>query len=412
MGLALNGYFYFCPFSPTKGNAKLLSFNFKLSSLKVYFFATLKDFIKLFRFNGFETLEPKKLKNFKFIVVNWGSSKNFNNNGEYFDKHLNVSSSQCKNVLWYIIYLDEKLPKKISKNIVLVSEIKKFGFNNLSKIIEQLIKRKIKLKFINQEISDSSLLSNYVYEKFDKYILRTKKVLMPYEGQPFQNAIFKKISEKNKNIETVGFVHSFPIGLPSNFIKRIGHPKTLIVNSFSQKYSFSKYLGWSKNNLKILPSSRFKKKINEDMGNKIYLPIKFNNFKNITNSLKELNEYLKMDFSKLEIKNHPSCMKSKKHIHLVNLIDQIIKQKKYKRKIKKNLSIFIGATGSVIEALERNYDIFHITEKPILECYTKKIWRYIETTHLGNNLFYYKKINDSKLLIFNKNKKIYKKYIF
>ena len=84
---------------------------------------------------------------------------------------------------------------------------------------------------------------------------------MPYEGQPFQNAIFKKISEKNKNIETVGFVHSFPIGLPSNFIKRIGHPKTLIVNSFSQKYSFSKYLGWSKNNLKILPSSRFKKKL-------------------------------------------------------------------------------------------------------------------------------------------------------
>ena len=52
--------------------------------------------------------------------------------------------------------------QKISKNIVLVSEIKKFGFNNLSKIIEQLIKRKIKLKFINQEISDCYFLIMYM----------------------------------------------------------------------------------------------------------------------------------------------------------------------------------------------------------------------------------------------------------
>ena len=41
---------------------------------------------------------------------------------------------------------------------------------------------------------------------------------MPYEGQPFQNTIFKKSKEINNSIRTVGYVHSFPVGLPSNLI--------------------------------------------------------------------------------------------------------------------------------------------------------------------------------------------------
>ena len=410
--LSLNGYFYLCPFAPNKGNAKLLSFFCKLSSLKVYIYATFSDYLKIFRFSGFKTYEPRKLKNFKFIVVNWGTYKSFNKNGEYFDKHLNVTSHECKNVLWYIIYLDRRIPKKISNNIILVNEIKKFSFYNFGNILKNLIIGKIKLKYFNQEISHFSLLSNYVYQNFGKYILNAKKVLIPYEGQPFQNAIFKKISEKKPKIKTVGFVHSFPIGLPSNFIKRPGHPKKLILNSMSQKYSFSKYLGWSKKELILLPSARFKRKIKEDMGNKIYLPIKFYDLKNIINSLINLINHLKVDLSNLEIRNHPSCLKSKKHIKLMKLIDQTIRENKYRKKIEKNVSIFIGATGSVIEALERDYDIFHITEKPVLECYTKKIWKYIKTNNLGKNLFNYKKTQNSKLIIFGNNKKIYRKYIF
>ena len=412
LDFSLNGYFYLCPFAPTKGNAKLLSFIYKLSSLKIYLYATFIDYIKIFRFSGFETIQPHNLKNFKFIVVNWGTYNSFNKSGQYFDKHLNVSSQNCKNVLWYIIYLDEKIPKKISSNIVIVKEIKKFSFFNLISIFKKLFKGKIKFNLFNQEISNFSLLSNYVYQNFDKYIISAKKVVMPYEGQPFQNAIFKKVSEIKPTINTVGFVHSFPIGLPSNFIKRSGHPQKLFLNSLSQKYSFLKYLGWSKNELKILPSSRFKRNIKEDMGNKIYLPIKFYNYKSITNSLIDLINYLKMDLSRLEIRNHPSCFKSKKHIKLIKLIDQIIKENKHSKKIEKNISIFIGATGSVIEALERDYDIFHITEKPFLECYTKKIWKYIETNRIGNNLFNYKKTKNNKLIIFNDNKKIYRKYIF
>ena len=50
---------------------------------------------------------------------------------------------------------------------------------------------------------------------------------MPYEGQPYQNAIFKKTNERGKQIETVGYIHSFPIGLPSNLAKDLDIRKNL-----------------------------------------------------------------------------------------------------------------------------------------------------------------------------------------
>ena len=69
------------------------------------------------------------MKDFKTIVVNWGTSADFRTTGEFYDKYFNVSSKKFKDTLWYIIYLDKELPKKIDKNLVLVRKKKKlFNF--------------------------------------------------------------------------------------------------------------------------------------------------------------------------------------------------------------------------------------------------------------------------------------------
>ena len=130
---SLLGYFYFCPFAPTKGNSKLLSFFDKIKSLKIYIYATLHDIIKLLRSGGYSTLSSPKLKNHKTIVVNWGKLSDFNKNGEFYDKHLNVSSKNCRNVMWYIIYLDNNLPKKISHNIPNIPVVNVIN-NNTNKV--------------------------------------------------------------------------------------------------------------------------------------------------------------------------------------------------------------------------------------------------------------------------------------
>ena len=76
-----------------------------------------------------------------------------------------------------------------------------------------------------------------------------------------------------------------------------------------------------------------------------------------------------------------------------------------------NFSIFIGPTGSVIEALERNVKVFHIYRKSIIETYTPFVWKFIDSIQISENLFGYKKTNDQKLVKFNNEKNIYKKYI-
>ena len=410
--LSLLGYFYLCPFAPTKGNSRLFFFFNKIESLKIYIYATINDLIRLLHSGGYSTITPINFKSYKTIIVNWGYLKDFNNNGEFYDKHLNVSSKNCLDVMWYIIYLDDELPKKISGNIVIVHEKKQLSLVHYKNIFINFFKNKKKLKFLNQEFSHYSTLANYIYHDFGKYINVVKKIIMPYEGQPYQNAIFKKTNEKGKQIQTVGYIHSFPIGLPSNLAKRPGHPKKLIANSLSQKYSLVTHLGWKKNEIKIFPSARFKKKVQLSMKNKIFLPITIFDHKKIINSFEELIEYKKTDFSNFEIRNHPSCISSKKHIKLIELLKKTIAKKIYKKKNKNNFSVFIGPTGSIIEALERNLEVFHICEKPVLESYSKKIWKYLNTIKIKDNLFKYKKIEKNKLLIFNSNSKIYKKYIY
>ncbi len=409
---SLLGYFYFCPFAPTKGNSKLLSFFDKIKSFKIYIYATLHDIIKLLRSGGYSTLSSSKLKNHKTIVVSWGKLSDFNKSGEFFDKHLNVSSKNCRNVMWYIIYLDNNLPKKISHNIVLVHEIKSITLNHFKKIFLDLLNRKKKLKFINQEISHFTTFANYVFVDFENYISKAKKIIMPYEGQPFQNAIFQRTYLRDKNIESIGYIHSFPIGLPVNLSKRAGHPQRLIINSLSQRYSLINHLGWKKKELKLLPSARLKKKINFDMANKIFLPIEFFQPKKIIQTLKELINFKKIDLSNFDIRNHPSCKNSKRHVKLMKMIKQVIHKKKNYNKPKKNFSVFIGPTGSIIEALERGLEVYHICENPVLESYSKKIWKYIKSIKIKENLFEYKKIQKNKLLIFNNSKTIYKKYIY
>ena len=408
------GYFYLCPFFITKGYSRIFFFFDKIKSLKIYFIASCKDLINLITFKEFKTINPKKINNYKSIIVNWARLNDFKSNGQFYDKYFNVSSNKCTNILWYLIYLDNILPRKLDKNIVLVRKEKAlFSLNNIKKILLDVLFGKKKFILFNQEISHFSVLASFVYNDVRKYINKNvKKIITPYEGQPFQNVVFKQAHEVNKKIETVGYIHSFPIGLPTNLFKRPGHPKKLIVNGISQQHSLSKFFGWKKKELRILPSARLKKKLKYSMHNKIFLPIEFDDKRKIIKALQELIISGSYDLSKFEVKNHPACYKSKKHNELIKLINIILNSSVNRNNNQKKFSIFIGPTGSVIEALERDLKVYHICENPLIECYSKKIWKYINCVRIGDNLFEYSKINSRKLLILDNYSNTFKRYVY
>ena len=73
-------------------------------------------------------------------------------------------------------------------------------------------------------------------------------------------------------------------------------------------------------------------------------------------------------------------------------------------KVPKNLSIFIGASGAIIEALEKKLNVYHICEDVITESFSKHIWKSIKEKKINSNIFSYKLNKFSNLIKFGNKK--------
>ena len=56
----------------------------------------------------------------------------------------------------------------------------------------------------------------------------------------------------------------------------------------------------------------------------------------------------------------------------------------------KNVLIFVGVGGGVIEALEKNLNVIHIVENTQIDLYNKEIWPNVKNKRLFKNVYVYK----------------------
>ena len=71
-------------------------------------------------------------KKFSKIIFSWGFKNNFLNDGSFNDRYFGINSSDKKNFLWFIIYMDKKIPDKIDDNIVIFKVYDNFFYNILT----------------------------------------------------------------------------------------------------------------------------------------------------------------------------------------------------------------------------------------------------------------------------------------
>jgi hypothetical protein len=401
-----NAFCYFCPHSELPGYA-LLKYWF---SLDKKFFLIIKiitiNFLSTFYYKNYKIKKNKNfyLLKYKNIIVTWGNRKCFSDNGSYNDKYFNINSRKQKNILWFIIFQDNTLPTKIDNNcIIFYLKNKKLSLKKIFRILLEIIFKK---KFYYY-ISALTEYSHSVFKEFKKLLNNNlEKILIAYEGQPFQNTIFKFAKLCYPKIQNIGYVHSFPIGLPTNLIYREGSPDKLIVNGKDQLTNFTKFLGWNKKKIKILNSSRFGKyKI---MNGNIFLPYYINNSNNIFLTLKTLfKKKIYENLNALVIKNHPEKTNSIAHKKIIEKINTILIKNKYKKKY----SVFFGATSSVIEALERGVKVIHISFDPVFEIYSNQLWPNIKIKKIDEHIFEYSLRKKNQLIKFNKNEIMLKKYL-
>ena len=393
--------FYYPTFSDSIGLFEIFKlFKFKINYFNFYLKILKNTFSGIF-FSYSKIYNDKTTFNYNNIIFTWANLKNFDLNGSLNDRYFNLNSRQTKNTLWIVIYSDTQIPKFIDKNILIYQSINKKI--KIVKFISFILKKIFSCKNFSiffHNISNFSFFGNTFYNDI-KFYLRPeiKKIFFPFEYQPFQNRIIYHLKKNRLKTKVIGYIHAPPLSFPSNYIYRKISPDEIIVNGRDQLVCFNKNLNWPKKKIKIKPSTRFLKNKKISMGNKIYFPMTIRNEKIVYDSFSYIINSNKFCIRGIEIKKHPVSAKERKVIRFEKKLKKLLlKEKRKKAKNNKNLSIFIGSTGAIIEALERGTKVIQICEFPLLDVYSNDLWKNIIVNKIAKNIYTYKLKKKGRLI--------------
>ena len=190
----------FCDFvtwADCVGNEKI-----KLLQKFFYKFLVLKNIIKGIFFVGINS--NYKLKSFKRNIINveniiysYCSKGDFNKKGEFYDKYFNFKSSRSDKTIFFLISLDNFIPKNSNNTYIIYKERNNY---NLIYIFKKFLKKIFKKNFFhtfNYTYNFSEICANYFKSVFknDQFNL-----YIPYENRPHQNSIIEVTKKFQKKI--------------------------------------------------------------------------------------------------------------------------------------------------------------------------------------------------------------------
>ena len=375
---------------------------------KKNFFENLKYIISDIYFGinySIKIIKNKDFKNsFSKIILTWGFQKDFDKKGVFYDKYFNTYSSSKKKILWLIIYLDNDLPKNIQSNLILVKtrgnrilnllSWLKFLFLSIPKIFKDF-------DFFLVNVSSFNYFSKKIIFSLKDILNKNyKEIIIPFEGQPFQNEIIKFLKKKNKSTLVTGYIHSPPVAVPTNFIHKQFSPDRVFLNGKDQQFCFNKILGWPKKKLCLIPSLRFRKtKIKKEK--KIFIPYMVKRHDQVLSKIEYIHKNI-LNLNGYVIQNHPAAKNFKSNLKFISKMQKIVDNKSSFRGGSYDL-IFVGHSGGITEFLEKGFKILHVCEDPEFECFQTKIWKSIKTAEISKNVFSYKLKEKGNLINFGKN---------
>ena len=419
--ISLSPLCFFTIWASSPGHIKVNSFAGKNASFN--FFFIFKNILSIMK-NHDLNLHYKKQLNFKKLkkmnlIISYSSKGNFDSSGHFHDNFFNTNNRKNKNLVWFLISIDNFVPKNLKNNIILVAKNKNNSvsfFYFIKSIIKLILYTKFSLsKFYHYcwfEYNYSLVISNLFKDFFNGCNIRN--VIINYEGIPFQHFLLKTIKELNLRTKTYGYLHCAPWPLQVDLFYKKNLLDKLIVSGIDQKKILEKELGWKKNLISVIPSLRFDKKNKKEFSGYIFVPY---NLKKNNNYLIRFEEFLKnlpsKCINKLQVRIHPLNKSSGLHQRFSIDAKKIIK--KYKQKFSsknESLSFFFGsATGVCIQALEEGTKIIHFPENQLLDVFSQKIWKNIKIHKLGDNIFSYKILKRGRIFHVNHEKNKFNKYL-
>lgn len=371
---------------------KILKFLINKKNFLSIFIFLVKNFLSLFIQNyHFVFNKDKKKISFKKVIITWGFEENFDANGNFRDKYLNIRSNKTtKEYLWIVVYLDKKLPNKISSNVLIYKEIKKkiSFFNFFSSIIKIFKSSEKDILLTIKSLNKNSIFAINFREQINNVISfnKTKKLFFVYEGQPYQKYLIEGL--KKQNLKIYGILHHPPHSLLFNFFyqKNITPHKLIVSGKLTKDILIKKY-NWKKENIISLPSFRNKKK--KKNKKEIFISSNIYNRLKVVKYLEQTVESLKYNIADYKVSFHPNIKKNKFDKSFENQINEIKSNSSKFNYKPRNVNFCIGVSSVIIELLESGIKVIHVTEVPTIEKYDNHSWKYINIKKITNKSFMY-----------------------
>ena len=420
--LSLSSFCYFTTWSKTPGYVKLKYWLYGWSFALSYCIILFKNILAIASHAKYIEIKKQNFfKKYDILVISWAFKKNFQADGSYHDRYFDENSKDLPNSHWILISMDGYIPKNLNENITLLKKkegIFKYHFFSFIKILITTI---FDCRFSPRKIYHYLFLPSYFAKIVSRVVIKEikkngcKAILLPYEGQPFQNNVFLNAKKFNKKIVTIGYLHSLLTPLPCELIYRSGAPDLLLVHGESQIKILQTILNWPKSKLLLIDSLRFRLNDSNSLSNKIFLPMIILNANLYIDEFKKLLVNSPVNyFSRFDIKNHPVMMNSKKHLYLKRELENIMdlyNNRFTNTSSNKNISIFFGITATIFEALEKGLNVIHICSDPVFESHSEKIWPNLKVKQISKFIFDYKLVLQGKYIAFGKKGKVLNKIV-
>jgi hypothetical protein len=333
------------------------------------------------------------------VVVSWARKGDYQADGSYFDRYFQTSSREVPRTLWFLISLDNYVPDKLDTNIRLFARDKSerhYDFGFLLRTVARVVKESGgSPRRTMHRLSTATVLAEEVAAALSSELEGSgaSSLLLPYEAQPFHHAVFRAAKNADPSIRTVGYLHSALPPLPTDLIRRDGAPDLVLVHGAEQMQMMESHLGWTADSLRAIPSLRYRAEESASFAGEIFLPYSFGTQEIVVNAFAAyLRDLAPRSLPLLKVRNHPVMMASRRHLRLKAALEATMA--KYRDRFTADpsrvpVSVFIGATASIVEALERGLEVIHVCSYPLFESHNEELWKLFKVERFGPYLFRY-----------------------
>ena len=274
---------------------------------------------------------------------------------------------------------------------------KSYSILEIIKTFAMIFSLKSKTLILDAEFLKGQKISQYISEYIKP--MKILGLLMPYEQQPWQLALIRRLRIENPQMKLIGDAHTSLTNFPAQFLHTSMSPDTIIVHGLAYKSVLTKFCDWRSDQIEVVESLRTRKKYTLETS-KLILPYTLTETENIGKWLKEIGSAVP-EICQIEVQPHPVRIKDNDYRESYEKILKIVTHFNSNRVPgPKKVVIILGVTSVLLEYLESGFDAFCIFANPYTESWNSQIWECLRIESISSNISKMSLQNSNEFVIY------------